>query len=160
MVEDVTVTVGGESRDLRLHVEGLPIEIAGHALELRWSHESERELTSRFGDSSLLLPLWAALEQKPVTWWLYLLWLALRGQTVDGQPVTEDWVTDNIETLPLDEPKRLVSEVKRVLEARSLWLRAFDEAIGRRIAAGIVRVADAFDTAAQQLRRRHENRDG
>jgi hypothetical protein len=82
----------------RLLADGEPVTIAGHAFHVRFTPRSFKLLEDRYGailnvgellnristgDGALFGPIF------------HILSLGLRHETVDGQPVTEDWLLDN-----------------------------------------------------------------
>ena len=128
IVEDVTVTVGGVTRRLQVRVEGIPLYVGDHLLELHWSAEAERELEERFAPPMLIGTS------------LSLLFLALRGQMVDGVPLSEDWLLDHAPTW------RLFSDMALVFRARERWAGALSDALRVAFALRLVHEQEALDT--------------
>lgn len=128
IVEDVIVTVGGVTRRLQVRVDGIPLYVGDHLLELRWSAESESEFEERFAPPMLISVS------------LSLLFLALRGQMVDGVPLTEDWLLDNAPTW------RLFSDTALVFRARERWAAALSDALRVAFALHRVHEQEALDT--------------
>lgn len=123
-VEEVTITIGDVPRRLQLRFEEVQIDIASHALALRWSVDAERALEERFGPQ-LKEPLRAAFLAQPVTTTVELLRLALCHERVDGDRITDDWLLDHADS------RQCLTYVARVSAAREQWVQAFLKALRR-----------------------------
>jgi hypothetical protein len=77
---------------------GSELTIAGHEFHVRYTARSLKALEERFGSISELTEQLKPLADgkgKILSLTFAVLALGLRHETVDGVPVTEDWLLDN-----------------------------------------------------------------